>query len=113
MFRVRSVLQEFEAQIRATGREHPKARGKSEWKRYGDQSERLKITAFGVDLPDGTPLEITVDGLTIGEMVLRGKDARYERESEKGEHVPRVEKGQVIEIKVRGQVILAGQYYAE
>lgn len=112
MFRIRNVLQEFEAHLQPVSPES-KARGKSEWKKYADQARRLKVKASGLNLPEGTPLFIMIDGQQIGEMVVKGHLARFERDSEKGEIVPTVGLRQVVEIKVGVRVILAGRYEAE
>ncbi len=112
MFRIRNVLQEFEAHLQPVPPES-KTRGKSEWKKYTDQSQRLKVKTSGLNLPEGTPLEIMIDGQKIGEMTLQGKLARFERDSEKGEYVPQVEADQVLQVLFRGEVIAQGKYYAE
>ncbi len=73
----------------------------------------LTLEASGLNLPEGTPLEIMIDGQKIGEMTLQGKLARFERDSEKGEYVPPVEADQVLQVLFRGEVIAQGKYYAE
>lgn len=113
MFRMRTVLQEFEAQLQPADRAYPNARGKAEWKRYGDQSLRLKVKASGLNLPEGPSLEITMDGQKIGEMVIEGNRARFERDSEKGEVVPAVHADQVIQVYFGSQLLLTGKFYAE
>jgi hypothetical protein len=111
--RIRNVLQEHEAQLTPVEKEYAKARGKSEWKRYGDESRRLKVSVSGVNLPDGTTLEISIDGRQIGEMIVQRKIARFERETEKGENVAPVGVDQVLQVSLKGKVIMEGKYYAE
>jgi hypothetical protein len=114
MFRARRVLQEFETHLalvdKTVGRN---ARGKSEWKRYGDESRRLKISLHGLEMADGTVLELTVEGRKIGDMVVQQGRARFERESEKGEFVPSVGAGNLLQVLLKGTVIAEGAYVAE
>ncbi len=113
MFRIRNVLQEFEAHLTSVEQEFAKVRGKSEWKKYGDGAHQLKISLTGLNLREGTALVLTVDGVKIGDMIVQGKTARFKRESEKGEFVPAVEAEQTLRVIFLEKVIVQGKYVAE
>jgi hypothetical protein len=57
--RSRNVLQEYEARLEpsAVGR-CPTARGKAEWKVYGDGTRQCKGSVSKLNLPEGAVLEL-------------------------------------------------------
>jgi hypothetical protein len=112
--RFRSVLQEFEAILEPVpGGRHAGARGKAEWKTYGDGTRRSKLTVSRLDLPDGTVLDLLVNQQRQARVTLEGGTARFRRETEHGEDVSTVESGDILQVVHGGQVILAGRFYAE
>jgi hypothetical protein len=115
--RIRSVLQEYEAKLSpsypGTSTTAQAARGKGEWKVYGDGTRRCKVRVSGLNLPEGAVLHVAVSGQPIGEMVVRRGAARYGRESERGEYVPAVDLNQVLQVSYNGQAILEGRFYPE
>jgi hypothetical protein len=114
--RIRSVLQEYEAKLRAIeggGGAAQAAHGKAEWKVYGDGTQRCKLWLSGLGLSDGAVLQIALDGRQIAEIPVRGGKARYRRESERGEAVPMVAAKQVLQVSYAGSIILEGSFFAE
>jgi hypothetical protein len=114
--RIRSVLQEYEAQLRPTdiaASATVSARGKGEWKVYGDGTRQCKVSISGLKLSDGAALQVAVSGVQVVELPVRGGRARYRRESERGEAVPEVKPKQMLQVSYAGQVILKGELYAE
>jgi hypothetical protein len=114
--RIRSVLKEYEAQLRPAQFAAPaavSASGKGEWKVYGNGTRQCKVWVTGLNLSDGAVLQLAVDGLQFAELPLRGGRARYRRESERGEAVPEVEPKQRLQVSYAGQVILEGEFYSE
>ncbi len=112
--RIRSVLQEFEAKLApAQPGASASARGKAEWKVYGDGTRGCKVSISGLDLPDGAVLQLAVSGRPIDQLVVSEGKARYKRQSERGEVVPQVELNQVLQVSYAGQIILKGELYPE
>jgi hypothetical protein len=112
--RIRNVHQEYEAKLEPTATSpYPAARGKAEWKVYGDGTRQAKVQVSRLDMPDGTVLELLVENRRIALLTIQGGMARYKREAERGEGVPPVELDQVLQVIHHGQVILAGRFYAE
>ncbi len=110
--RIRNVLEELEAHL-APANLQPRARGKAEWKVYENGTRQCKVSLSGLNLADGTMLELAVDGRRIGQLVVQHGAARYRRESERGEGVPAVEENQLLQVIASGQVILEGRFVAE
>jgi hypothetical protein len=112
--RIRNVLQEYEAMLEPVpASPYPGARGKAEWKVYGDGTRQCKVKVSGLDLPDGSKLELVVDDRQIAAVAVQNGMARYRRETERGEAVPYVESNQVLQVIYAGNVILEGKFYSE
>jgi hypothetical protein len=110
--RFRSVLQEFEAHF------HPvtpasKARGKSEWKRYGDGTCRFKLSISNLPLADGSQVDLWRDGSWLMRLSVQNNKLRVDIEDETGSAVPAISAGQILQVR-SGEVVLAeGRYEAE
>jgi hypothetical protein len=109
-FRIRTVLEEFEAQLRSDV--NPAARGKSERKRYGTGQERLTFRANGLDLPDGTPVDLVLRGTVIARCDTRAGRARVTFLSEHGS-VPVVAAGDPVALRVGDRTLLRGVFEPE
>lgn len=113
----RSVVEELEAKLRPV-KPHaaawaPRGLGKAEWKQYGDGSRLGSLVLTGLDLPDGSELELTSAGRPIDRLVVQQGGVRYRRESALGESVPLVERNQLMQVLYQGQVILSGLVYRD
>ncbi len=114
--RIRKVLQEYEAELKPkqfTGSAGDSARGKGEWKVYGNGTRQCKVWVSGLNLTDGAVIQLAVSGQPITELLVRGRRGRHRRESERGESVPDVEAKQVLQVSYAGQTILEGEFYSE
>jgi hypothetical protein len=111
--RFRSVLEEFEVKFQPLTAEASAARGKGEWKAYGDGSRQCKVSINNLKLPEGTQLQLTVNGRVIAMLTVERGSVRFRRETEKGELVPHVRANEVLQILLDGKVILEGSFYAE
>jgi len=114
--RIRSVLEEYEAQLKPTQFAAPaaeSARGKGEWKVYGNGTRQCKVSINGLNLAHGAVIQLAVSGHQFAELLVGGGRARYRRESERGEAVPEVEPKQILQVSYAGQVILEGEFYSE
>lgn len=114
--RKRSVVEEYEVILRPNAVElsgNSSARGKGEWKVYGDGSRQCKVSINNLKLPEETQLQLTVNGRVIATLTVQRGSARFRRETEKGELVPYVQANEVLQILLDGKLILEGSFYAE
>lgn len=114
--RIRSVREELEVKLRPTVAGTPlaaSARGKGEWKVYGDSSRQCKLSVTNLNLPDGTELQVELSGRLVADMIVDRGTARFRRESERGEIVPSVQANEVLQILLHGKAILEGSFYHE
>ena len=115
--RVRNVRLEWEAVLAPAESGAPAAlrgaRGKAEWKVYGDGARRCKVSVSRLNLPDDATLQLVAGGALIGYMTVQQGTARYRRESEQGESVPEIATDQILQVSHAGRIILEGRFYAE
>ncbi|MGH7798011.1 MAG: hypothetical protein ACREQ2_24375 [Candidatus Binatia bacterium] len=114
--RIRNVIEEYEAHLKpaqSTAASAGSARGKGEWKVYGNGTRQCQVRVSGLDLSDGAVIQLAVSGQQFAELVVRGGRAYYRRESEHGEAVPEVETKQVLQVSYAGQIMLEGEFYSE
>lgn len=83
--------------------------GKSERKTYGDGEERLKARARGLDVPNGTPVEISIAEIAVAEIPAEGGRVRLDRSGGDGS-VPVVADGLVIRLSDSGRTLLEGTF---
>ena len=84
--------------------------GKVEWQRHGDGSEELDARFRKLELPDGSSVEIRLDGAVLGCASISAGAGYLKLESVKGEAVPKVVAGQVAEVLLDGVVLLTGVF---
>jgi hypothetical protein len=112
--RIRTVRRELEARLEPPlTSPTPAARGKAEWKVYGDGTRQGRVSVSGLGLPDGEVLDLMVDERRIAHVTVQGNRARYRRETERGESVPEVDVEQVLRVISAGNVLLEGRFHAE
>lgn len=112
--RIRTVLQEREARLEPVpSSPFQKARGKAEWKIYGDGFRKCKLSVSNLNLADRTPIEIHINDRLIAEVPLENGKIRFHRDTEKGENVPAVAVNDLIRILNGGRIFLEGFFYAE
>jgi hypothetical protein len=112
--RLRRVRLEYEATLEPVPDSPcPAARGKAEWKVYEDDTRKSKVRVSGLDLPDGTLLQVIVETRLLAVLTVERGRARYRQDTERGEGVPAVESDQVLQVIHAGQVILAGRFREE
>jgi hypothetical protein len=116
-FRIRDVMQEYEAQLQPTRvgavTTSRSAHGKGEWKVYGDATRQCRIRVSGLKISDGAVIQLSVSGRQITELMVQGGRAAYKRQSERGEAVSEVAPGQLLQVSYAGQIILEGELYEE
>ena len=107
------MRQELEATLAPPAAGPAAARGKAEWKVYADGTRQGRVSASGLDLPDGAVVEIGIGERMIGTTAVEGGRVRYRRESGEAEVVPEVAVGEVLRLRHTGRVLLEGAFYAE
>lgn len=75
-------------------------------------SSRIELEArvFQVNLPAGTALTVTVDGIGVGQIILDGSEGRLRLRSDNGQNVPNVTAGTTIAVLNGGTTILSGVF---
>ena len=109
--RIRNVLKEFEAHLEPT-HVNGKIIGKSEWKQYGDGTYRFKISIRNIELPDDSRIDVLLDDAKVMQLTVQGSKAKADLESHIQVGIPRVQGGQMLQLKF-GEVVLAEGIYKE
>lgn len=108
----RTVKLELEARLRPSGGSvSRKAAGKVERKSYGDSTERLRVSVKNLEVPDDATATVSANGAAIADFLIRGGSGRLDRESGNPGEIPGLQRGDLIEIIVDGNVILSGELY--
>jgi hypothetical protein len=110
--RCRTVLQEFEAHL------HPvqpgsNVHGKSEWKHYGDGTDRFKISLRELSLPDNSDIDLWRDGQWMMRLSVKDSRAKLDIENDNGSGIPTIKAGQVFQVKSGETVLAEGKYEVE
>ncbi|HEV2882327.1 MAG TPA: hypothetical protein VGX24_13685 [Pyrinomonadaceae bacterium] len=85
--------------------------GEAEFRREAVGSRRLRIKIENVNLPDGTVLDVLVDNVRVGQIVINSLKGELELRTDHGQTTPPVVNGTSIVISDRtGTTILAGTF---
>jgi hypothetical protein len=85
-------------------------RGYAEYELHSSRTE-LEARVFQVNLPAGTTLSVSVNGAAVGNLVMEsGGEGRLRLRSDRGETVPVITNGMLIEFKNGGATILSGTF---
>ena len=106
---MKRIMEDYEARLRPPSGKRSGS-GKVEWERYGDGNEEFYARFRKLDLPDGTRVEIRLDGVVLGHADISGGVGRLKFESTKGQDVPKAVTGQVAEVVHGGEVFLTGVF---
>ena len=86
-------------------------RGEAEFRREAEGSRRLRIKIENVNLPNGTVLNVLVDNVKVGEIVINSLKGEIELRTDHGQTTPPVVNGTSIVISDRaGTTIIAGSF---
>ena len=86
----------------------PKVRARIERRIYKNGLHRIKTKVAGVPLPDGTKLQVTIEGRPLIRWVLRGGRSKSDLESKHAEHIPRLDVGEKLTVTHEGETVLEG-----
>jgi hypothetical protein len=70
----------------------------------------LEVRIFQVNLPNGTPLTVNVNGNGVGQIIVSSGEGRLRLRSDNGQNVPNVTPGSTIAILNNGATILSGVF---
>lgn len=70
----------------------------------------LEVRIFQVNLANGTPLTVTVNGNGVGQIIVSGGEGRLRLRSDDGQNVPNVTPGMPVAILNNGAAILSGVF---
>ncbi|MGI9038421.1 MAG: hypothetical protein ACR2GQ_06130 [Gemmatimonadota bacterium] len=106
---------DFEAKLRPVDEDAValNARGKAEREGRSDGFSEFEAHVTGLELPDGAVVEFVVADVVLGTATVKGARTRLEFDSRLGQTVPPVEAGMVLEVRHKGKVLLAGQFYRD
>jgi len=110
--RIRNVLQEFEAHLYPV-QSGVRTRGKSEWKRYGDETYRIKIIVRDIPLPDKDKVDLIIDGALFAQLPVQNGVVKLDIENSTGQGIPAIKAGQVLQVKSGEKLLAEGQYQPE
>ncbi|MGH9871875.1 MAG: DUF4214 domain-containing protein [Pyrinomonadaceae bacterium] len=86
-------------------------RGEAEAKTFVDGNPKFEIHVTNVNLPDGTLLNVAVDGTQAGTLRLIGLTGEFEVETREGQPVPQVNsRTRVVVSNAAGNTIVAGSF---
>ena len=112
---IRRVVEELEARLEpaASPAAQGASRGKLEFKRYGDSRQRMKIRCKGLDLADGTRLELLSGELVVALLEVRDGRAEIDEERDGAEEAPALAEGEHVSLCHRGTPLLSGRLYLD
>jgi hypothetical protein len=86
-------------------------RGEAEFRREAEGSRRLRIKIENVNLPNGTRLNVLVDNVKVGEIVINSLKGEIELRTDHGQTTPPIVNGTTIVISDRaGATVIAGTF---
>jgi hypothetical protein len=85
-------------------------KGKAEFRKRKKQT-KFKVEVERVNLPDGTPLTVNVNGNPVGTLTLNLRTGELELNSNDGDTVPQIRQGDRVTVTdSNGAVLLSGQF---
>jgi hypothetical protein len=112
-FQARKVTRELEARLIPPPTaiiSGGKPRGKAERKWYGDGGERLKLRVSGLDLPDGTPVNLAIASRPVATLAVQSGRLKFDTESQPGQSVPDAREGETITVEQGGIILVSGRF---
>lgn len=105
-------MEDYEARLLPVDIMHAgnNARGKAERERFRNGEEEFDVRVRGIDLPDGSALDIYVEKQCVGQIIVTNRHGRLRIESRNGVTVPTVAAGNSIRVMIDGAVILEGLF---
>lgn len=109
---IRIVLMELEARLNPVPPNRA-GKGKLEFKRYRDGTQRMKIKCRGLDLPDGAQLELWSGDTLIANLAMKNGRAEVDEERPDDAEAPPLAEGDVVALRHDGVPLLSGEIYRD
>ncbi len=84
--------------------------GEVEYKRHSNGEQRLQVKFYGVKVPDGASVALSIDGVAICEVVVHRGRGEAEFSRPVGEPATALGNDGVAEIQYNGQALLRGTF---
>jgi hypothetical protein len=110
---IRRVLEELEARLEPAPQAASHAKGKLEFKRYGDGRQRMKISCKTLDLPDDADLQLLCGETIVAVLQARKGRAEIDEERDGAANAPPLAAGDVVTLCHQGVPLLSGQLYLD
>lgn len=105
------VVSEIEADLAGAAINGLIPRGEAEAKTFVDGNRKFEVEVANLNLPDGTILDVFVDGARVGTLRLAGMTGELELETEEGQTVPTINsRTRVVVSDQAGNTIVAGSF---
>ena len=108
MFKAKRVMEELEARLSCA--ESGGRAGKIERKQYGDGEHRMSIRVRNLKLEAPGSATVLVDDTSVAEVQLTDGAGKLDLRSERGDVVPAVAIGQLVELVYGGRVVASGRF---
>lgn len=87
--------------------------GRAEYKVYTNNTRKLEVNVFSVNLPAGTQLTVLVNNASVGQLTVSPfRSGRLELRTDRGQTVPTVQAGQTIAVRQQNATtnVLSGSF---
>ena len=120
MTKLRREIDEYEADLykvqepswlnRLLGLFMQSKHGELEMKVYDDGEREMKFKLYGLNVPDGSTVSAVVDGNAAFEVRVDRGQVRMFFSSARGDSIPIVRNGSVVQIRYGGETLLEGTF---
>jgi hypothetical protein len=105
------VISKIEADLAGAAINGLVPRGEAETKTFVDGNRKFEVDVTNINLPDGTILNVSVDGARVGTLRLLGMMGEFEVETADGQTVPQINsRTRVVVSDQAGNTIVAGSF---
>src|SRR5215471_4725894 len=106
-----SISNQIEGQLSGAMLNGLVPRGEVELETFADGSRKFETEVNNVNLPDGTVLNVSVDGTKVGTLTLMGHQGELELKTQNGQTLPEINsRTRVVVSDQAGNTILAGSF---
>lgn len=111
--KVRSIVDDFEADLNPTNLNEYAQSGRGEVERelFSDGNAELKLRFSGTNLPEGCTVTLVINGSKIGDFQVFEGRVNEKIETRSGRTVPSVKAGDTVEVLYGSTAVLSGTFY--